>query len=246
MVLWLPYRKSAAWTPAMRSPAYWVDPFNSQSVIQATGGVSQWSDISGNNRHFTQSVEANRPAYSATAINGKPGIVYDGINDSLVIPVASWAYDYPIHAFVVLRVTTFTNQYNSPLQFYSGTTASTAGWVMFLRSNGRSEHYFTALTGQAGLGNVLTYATNQTYILELAIRENLAEAFGNGLADGTYSSPPFVPRTNVGSGSFAIGSDPRNNRYTNWAIGESFVLTGSALAQEERLLARNYLTQKWL
>lgn len=45
--------------------------------------IAQWSDISGNGSHATQVTEADQPAYSATAVNGRPGAVGDATTDYL-------------------------------------------------------------------------------------------------------------------------------------------------------------------
>jgi hypothetical protein len=50
--------------------------------VTLTGGfVSQWSDLSGNGLHLTQSTEANRP--STTTVNGLQAVDFDGTNDHL-------------------------------------------------------------------------------------------------------------------------------------------------------------------
>lgn len=46
--------------------------------VTLTGGyVSTWADQSGNDNHFTQSTSDNRPGYSATTINNRPGITFN-------------------------------------------------------------------------------------------------------------------------------------------------------------------------
>jgi hypothetical protein len=76
-------------------------------VVQSGGVVTQWKDISGNERHATQSNASQRPTYAATVINNLPGIVFDGVDDFLtgVMPVAPYR--------------------NSP------TTSSNQEWVIF-------------------------------------------------------------------------------------------------------------------
>ena len=52
-------------------------------VTLTSGVVSAWADQSTSANHWTQGTTANRPAVSASAINGKPAISFDGSNDFL-------------------------------------------------------------------------------------------------------------------------------------------------------------------
>ena len=67
----------AAFSPLDLSPCIWLDASVSSSVILSSGVVSQWSDLSGNNNHATQSTPSLRPNYSSS------GIVFNGINRRL-------------------------------------------------------------------------------------------------------------------------------------------------------------------
>ena len=62
--------------------ALWLDASDPASVLLTDNAVSEWSDKSGNNRHFTQSTPNNRPTY-ATTVNGRNAITFDGDNDVL-------------------------------------------------------------------------------------------------------------------------------------------------------------------
>jgi hypothetical protein len=64
--------------------AAWFSTMESGSVILDGTTASQWSDISGNNRHVTQAIKANQPTYTPDGLNGKPVLTFDGVNDRLV------------------------------------------------------------------------------------------------------------------------------------------------------------------
>jgi hypothetical protein len=52
--------------------------------ITVATGVSQWDDLSGNGRHYTQATGAAQPAYGATAgPNSTPALTFDGVDDAL-------------------------------------------------------------------------------------------------------------------------------------------------------------------
>jgi hypothetical protein len=58
--------------------ATWFSTMESGSVILDGTTASQWSDISGNNRHATQATKANQPTYIPDGLNGKPVLSFDG------------------------------------------------------------------------------------------------------------------------------------------------------------------------
>jgi hypothetical protein len=45
--------------------------------------VSQWNDKSGNSRNATQATATNQPTYTASWLNAKPALTFDGVNDFL-------------------------------------------------------------------------------------------------------------------------------------------------------------------
>jgi len=58
------------------------DAESSASLTLVGSNVSQWSSIKGATP-AVQATDANRPVYSATSFNGRPGLTFDGVNDSL-------------------------------------------------------------------------------------------------------------------------------------------------------------------
>jgi hypothetical protein len=73
------------WSPAEITTALWLDAADVSTVTTESGNVSQWNDKSGNSRNASQSTSANRPTYSATGFNGKPGAVFNGSSQLLEI-----------------------------------------------------------------------------------------------------------------------------------------------------------------
>jgi hypothetical protein len=45
--------------------------------------ITQWQDLSGNGRHFTQSTSSKRPTLATSGINSQPCITFDGVDDTL-------------------------------------------------------------------------------------------------------------------------------------------------------------------
>jgi hypothetical protein len=90
------------WTPAEITTALWLDAADASTITESGGAVSQWNDKSGNTRNASQSVLASRPVYSSTAFNGKPTLIFDGVNDFLQVSSFATGSDCTIVAVVTL------------------------------------------------------------------------------------------------------------------------------------------------
>jgi hypothetical protein len=66
------------WTPAEMTTALWLDASKTESITLVNSAVSQWSDLSGNNKNATQSNSGNRPTYSAGEY-----LIFDGTTQYL-------------------------------------------------------------------------------------------------------------------------------------------------------------------
>ena len=64
---------------------YWLDASDLASLTKGGDNkVSQWSDRSGNSRHFAQATATLQPLYVPDALGGKPAVRFDGADDQLV------------------------------------------------------------------------------------------------------------------------------------------------------------------
>lgn len=70
-----------SWTPAQITTALWLDAADAGTVVLNGSTVSQWNDKSGNSRNFAQATATNQPTYSATVLDGKPALTFDGASD---------------------------------------------------------------------------------------------------------------------------------------------------------------------
>ena len=233
------------WTPAILRPDLWLDAVDFSS-ISVDGGVSQWRDKSGYNRHFSQTDINKRPIYQINGISGLPSILYDGINDDLIRPVENWMYVYPLNFFIVFKANSFNGSaYNTLFEFYSDIFGSTSGWGIIIRNFGKSAIYVTTTGGQVNYDSTgnLTYNTNTTYLMSGTIQNNNITSFGNAFIDGTISSN-FNMQTTIGSGFVSIGANSRFNRFTNWLIGE-VIIVNRQMSQLEIQSTIGYIAHKW-
>ena len=84
--------------PNLLNPLLWYR--SDRGVTLAGNKVSQWSDLSGNNIHLTQSDDARRPLYVATGYNGgvRPLLRFDGTAAYMATALISQAQ--PTHVFI--------------------------------------------------------------------------------------------------------------------------------------------------
>jgi hypothetical protein len=87
-VLWDNVQASVppAFTPAaIPNLAVWLEG-DSITGVGGAEAVSTWPDQSGLARHATQGTVAKRPTFAPQAINGKPALRFDGVDDWMTIP----------------------------------------------------------------------------------------------------------------------------------------------------------------
>jgi len=89
-----------------------ADP-NGTGVQPANGtAIATWTDKSGQGNNVTQSTGANQPLFQTNQQNGKPGLTFDGSNDSFTCPAALRAIPNGNHTlFIVCKNNGGASQY---------------------------------------------------------------------------------------------------------------------------------------
>ena len=225
------------WTPANISTALWLDAADASTITLNGGNVSQWNDKSGNARNATQATAANQPAYTASGLNGKPVLTWDGGND--VLNTAS-ALNHPVSIYSVAQLSGATNStrgiVGSGSQSYSlGTLSSSpaatsayALWNPFL--NGGAYINNTATTDPVVLGSTTVSNVENTWNTYV----NGSNA-GQAIWDtGTPAAPGFI----------RIGYSGVGSEYWLGTIAE-VVITSTTLSTTDRQKLEGYLAWKW-
>jgi len=229
------------WTPAQITTALWLDAADPSTITQSGGSVSLWNDKSGNSRHVGQVTAAKQPTYSATGLNSRPAIDFDGTSD--VLKNASFQPAGALSCFVVL---------NRDSAQGSIVNIQRAGGVFELAGSfgGGYTNITITATGfmDPALGfNIAASGVSQDMILGL-------QYDGNGSA-----ASDFVARLNgasqiiVNSGivgfatetGFSVGGRPvQDLAYYNGRISEIvFIQNQVAISDVEKL--EGYLAHKW-
>jgi hypothetical protein len=202
----------------------WYDASVASSITIETG-VSQWNDLSGNNRHLTQTITNNQPAYVTNALNGRPAVDFDGTNDSLS---ASFTLSQPTRVFCVGNYRSNTTGQN----LWDGAAAGNR-MRMFLNAPSNPGIFAGAslnAAGQAVLGFFVWEAVFQSFAGSL-LRDGTTLASGNPGA----GVPGGVRLAIFGDGTSAP---------TNCQIAE-FILYNRAITASEASAVRTYLGRKY-
>lgn len=209
---------ASAFNPLIYSPAAWLDA--SQETL-TNGDAAQPLDFSGNGRQFKNGTSTRRPTFTTNRQNGKPGFVFDAVDD-YVLPDVALAIAM---AFVVCK--------------YNGSTFS--GYSGLLNNMGTVDgaHF---LSGDSGLTTFYAFPVSLgtvTYRLNRAVSASRAAPMNAaGLITVKVATPPAGIRPGFGGDRLQAG------RWWNGDLYEALLFT-TAVSDADSVLIENYLAAKW-
>ena len=203
------------WTPADIDTALWLDAADASTVTIVDGAVSQWSDKSGNNNHYTQSTIANRPTYEAAVQNGLNAIrIINGPNSGSTRQWLESAVTYS-----GTQISLFTVHLN-----VVGSSANVFGRLFSFAS--ASQQDFNNTNGLAllyGIGGGVTLYRNSSVIATSAAINN-EWCFVCADRNGTSG------RVSLNGNTFVTGSTSSASQgITRARIGNDFSTTDSGM-----------------
>jgi hypothetical protein len=219
----------------------WLDATDGSSFTYSSGTVvSQWNDVSGNGRNFSQGTLVYQPDRNATQ-NGLPAVTFAG--DFLANAALNWGASNSTLFLVGRENKTlgtgfqnlFTTGTGSAGQWGYGIEDTSAGDRISIFDIGQNYTFFNS-TASSGNADVLAFTS--AGISGTSVSANL---FKNGTADS------LNPRTMVNTtsaagallGSAAAGSEPYYGTICE------VVLYPSQLGTSDRNLVEAYLKAKW-
>jgi len=216
---------SVAWNPAQlgASLALWLDAEDTASITLNGSTVSQWSDKSGNGRNVSQAMAANQPTYTASGLNGKPVLTFDGgdwfSNLSLSLP-----------QFSVSLVETATQ--NTALIYYPvgfGTGGISVGGTNFGQK--------FAINGTTSLQSTENSVLNAPTIV-FGGSNNLGRQIAvNGNSPATDVTTQSITQITIGQRSDGF--------WQFFGTIAEVVLTNNLLSTTDRQKLEGYLAWKW-
>jgi len=237
------------WRPTEIQTSLWLDAEDSTTITLNGTTVSQWNDKSGNGINVSQATATSQPAYSATGLNGKPVIEFDGIDDVLSIGETNLGRNLAgMSAAVVLKWVTAPAT-SKPLIAFS---ISGAQLVRFSIS-GISPNYafggrrLDGVSAQTVTGNQSLLTTTTAAISSVVVNyQNTAvDLYTNGIVDRQTTT--FLTSGNTSDTSsflFNIGKNSSTADFANVQVSE-VVFTNSALSERQRQQLEGYLAWKW-
>lgn len=192
--------------------------------------VSSWADSSGNGLALTQATGTKQPLYKTGIFGSQPAVLFDGVDDELVIASHSFSmtagtlfavYKATTGSYGVVRVNNDTA--GSYWRFFGD---GNGYWGIFY--TGRIESYPAAMPGANVAARVIDVSTS-----------TVKEVFVNGVSKGT-TSILFNTPDRVNMGGIIAGGSPRMTGYVaEWGMYDS-ALSGANLTALQNYLAAKY------
>jgi hypothetical protein len=209
------------------------------------GEVAQWNDQSGNNRHATQTFAPGRPTMVNNAVNGKPAVRLDGIDDYLT-------FNLPVNGLTGLSV--FLVAANTEIQ--SGGASGAERAALFWNENASwGTIYLSPYQSSVQLRFGTTQSENRvSYSRPNSVGSSftLTSAIKNGGTDSLYVNGNLAVSSNGKFNTIAgcqstgnIGRGYNDNTYFAGYVAELLVYT-RALSPVEREAVETQLNDKYL
>ena len=233
---------STAWGPEDLSGglALWYDADDASTFSYSSGSVvSQWNDKSGNSRHATQGTVANQPTRTASLMNSRAGVVFNGTSSFLNYTGSFLANTNYTIAAAGARTSNKSGNY-----FMAGSTQTTnnnlhLGWVSDTSFSHR----------QYGNDYNMTVAGYSSTATQLSVFQHSSTAGKNTWVDGgtsllaaSGSSASTTPLAAYAGSTLGYWS--QSPSYFAGRIGEIVIAT-SALSDSDRQKVEGYLAWEW-
>jgi hypothetical protein len=241
--------------------ALWLDASATGGFTSTSGQVTQWTDLSGNARHFTQTTANNRPTLFTSAsdaqtttpatIGGKQAFFFDGVNDRLAGNVAARNIGRNVGGVSLFAVVQLTSAAANERFVYAALTPQSnyrhgllfnTGLTIF-RLLGQRLDADSAVTRSSASG---FFSTGPIYVISALWNNTAATSLAmlNGTtviasgAHGTAGSTSDTAASQVNIGFTGFGGF--------WAglIG-SVLIYDRALSDAERATVRSGLAAQW-
>jgi hypothetical protein len=219
----LPVSGAALWLSAPQASSLYTDA-GATNVIKAGDAVYQWNDLSGNNRHATQTTSGNRPTWVAPA-SGRNGLGAIAFNGSQWHSVASPQVNFGTGDFTIEFWIKSTN--TSVLKTPLGTLSSgfDGGWQI-VQNN--SKFGFGIGVG----GGVETYdatiTANTWYHFAVCRSGSTLKTFLNGVNGSTITNSSNISQTGTLNVGWANESAQTGRRFSG-EIQNLLIYKGQAL-----------------
>ena len=175
----------------------WLDGQVGVTIVNGT--VTTWADQSGNALDATQAHVASRP--TATTESGNPGLLFDGVNDSLSLPHIAADFSGGLTAVVVVRPNAAVATYPPVFSFSNGSEVDD----ITLQTNSQLGLDYEVLNDDAVVSGPLLSVSNPTMVTILHSAPETVAMRVNGQPVGGSTSIPMP--VNIDRAQNSIGDD---------------------------------------
>lgn len=219
--------------------------------------VNSWTDtLSDKGKVFSASSAADRPLWVENAINGMPGVYFNGKTTSvpkrLIQDSSFWTtadFNNVLHMFFVAIIP--TDPLPSNINYWFGNTAgsNTTGQNFGVKPhsnsffiNNRFGYYKSPTTSNVRLNSIADVPLQLPFLVEMQVKGNqsLSKIVLNGVDSGTNT---FSPQGTSFSSLFRIGSTTLAD--TPEVIISEMVLTNEILSGDDLFKARDYFNKQY-
>jgi len=199
--------------------------------------VTNWLDFSGNNIDGIQTTNSFRAIYTENAINGHPGLVFDGIDDFFILASQPVSGTTPRTIFAVARADDAVSQ----------------NTLLTLTTNSSGDRSLYDFTGEIGVRFLNEdYIADSDSIVDLADISFIAVTNSSDVSDTVlYKNGAVIVDSTPGSGAFdtmigtsLIGVNNSSAEFLKGVIGEILVYD-RVLSTPEINSVFTYLSDKW-
>jgi hypothetical protein len=231
------YFKPLGPQPPVAGPSLWLDATNAASFTYSSGSVvSEWKDLSGNARHFTQATVGYQPERQTNIQNGLPSVYFN--SDFLANSSWNWVTsDYTL--CVVIKNRTSTT--------YDGIFSRNSNASIQLGFDNTNKYAISRLGQATSASNLSGTGSNSDVVIykgsAVAVAGNTTTLmiYKNGTAASSSLSMAINDlgnQNNLGATN-SSGADP--------IVGyiSEVLLYPSQLSDANRIVVQDYLKAKW-
>jgi hypothetical protein len=200
--------------------------------------VGYWKDKSATAAHVTQGTAANRPTLTASQVNGRAALRFDGSNDNLSI--ASYSAQSSLSGLTRFMIVSSTQVAIASSSSAGGASIAFQVFGLNVYSYISSANVQWASGGASGSLPLRIY----TAVYSGSGTPSLGMYF-NGVAQSSVaSSGTLGASTPSGSGTMHIGSNVASNNFVSGPIAE-YLIYNRTLSVVEITAVYKYLRKKW-
>ncbi len=221
--------------PMSLAPTAWWRADSLTGQLDGTG-VSSWTDSSGNARTLSQATAANQPTFTLNAVNGRPGLYFDGTTDYMqsAAALSTMLSGGAGTIFVVFK----PNESVGATNVLVSDSAATPNMQLYHTSTNLVAVHYDGTTDTASESGI----SLGTWML--GIWAHTSTAILSGLNDGDTAD---MTSTATGATSSLAGLFNVGNHSTNYFGGyvAEIIVFNSELSEENRRRVMAYLYQKY-